>query len=143
MKIPMANKSGSGFIEDGDYLLRWPFNMVIIGKTGSGKGNLLLYMILTAKFLNKPDIIYYYGPNPYQDDMKYLKKITDQISRKIGYDCLILQRDVSKIPEPTEYGDKNVQKLVIFDDIIQIVKFKILFYNITQMVDIKIFHQFI
>ena len=68
-------------------------------------------MILTAKFFNKPDIIYCYGPNAYQDDMKYLKHITDQTSRKIG---LILQRDMSLITEPTEYGDKNARKLVIF-----------------------------
>ena len=118
MKIPRVNKSGSGFIEDEDYILRWPFNMVIIGRTGAGKGNLLLHMILTGKVFNKPDIIYYYGPNAYQDDMKYLKIITDQISRKIGYECLILQSDVSQIPEPTEYGDKNIRKSLIFDDII-------------------------
>ena len=118
MKIPRVNTSGSGFIEDKNYLLRWPFNMVIIVKTGSGKGNLLLHMILTTTFFNKPDIIYYFGPNAYQDDMKYLKNITDQISRKIGVVCLILKTDVSQIPEPNEYGDKIVCKLVICDDII-------------------------
>ena len=73
MKIPIVNKIGSGFIEDKKYLLRWPFNMIFVGKTGVGKSNLLLHMILSTKFFNKPDIIYYYGPNAYQDDMKYVK----------------------------------------------------------------------
>ena len=88
------------------------------GKTGAGKGNLLLHMILSTRFFNKSDTIYYYGPNACQEDMKYLKDITDNISRKIGYEFLILQTDVNKIPNPLEYGDKSVRKLVIFDDII-------------------------
>ena len=86
MKIPRVNKSSSGFIEDEKYLLRWPFNMVVVGKTGAGKGNVLLHMIVSTKVFNIPDIIYYYGPNAYQDDMTYLKNITDAISRKIGYE---------------------------------------------------------
>ena len=88
MKIPRVNKSGTGFIKDENYILQWAFNLTIIGRSGAGKGNLMLYMILSGRFFNKPDIIYYYGPNAYQDDMKYLKNIMDQISKKIGYDCL-------------------------------------------------------
>ena len=30
MKIPRVNKSESGVIEDQNYLLQWPFNMVIL-----------------------------------------------------------------------------------------------------------------
>ena len=118
MKIPRVNKSGDGFIEDQNYLLQWPFNMVIIGRSGSGKGNLLLHMILTARFFNKPGLFYYYGPNAYQNDMLFLNNIMDKISLKIGYSCLKLESDVSKIPEPCELGNKEICKIVIFDDII-------------------------
>ena len=100
MKIPRVNKSGNGFIEDENYILQWPLNMLIIGRSGSGNGNLLLHMILTARVFNKPSVFYYYGPNAYQSDMLVLKNIMDKISIKIGYDCLKLQSDVSQIPEP-------------------------------------------
>ena len=42
----------------------------------------------------------------------------DKISIKIGYDCLILQPDVSQIPEPQNLGNKDIRKIIIFDDII-------------------------
>ena len=74
MKIPRVNKTANGFNEDKKYILQWPFNMLIIGLSGCGKGNLILHMILTGRFFNKPGIFYYYGPNAYQDDMILLQK---------------------------------------------------------------------
>ena len=122
MRVPKVSKNkGSSYIENEGYILRWPFSMIIVGKSGCGKTNRLLYMILSTKFFNKPDIIYYYGANIYQDDIQYLKEITDRISKKVGYNILVLEPDSNLIPDTAEY-DYDSRKLVIFDDILNNVK---------------------
>ena len=51
--------TGGNSIDDEKYILSRPFGIIIVGSSGCGKTNLLLYMILSTKFLNQPDIIYY------------------------------------------------------------------------------------
>ena len=46
-------------IEDNDkYSLKWPFRMITIADSSRGKANLILYVIVSTKFFNKPYIIY-------------------------------------------------------------------------------------
>ena len=101
---------------DNDYILKWPFRMLIIGDSSRGKTNLVMYMILSCKFCNKPDIIYYYGRNIKQDKIEYLKSISDKMKEKIGYDFIVLEDDISKIPYADGYNNDS-KKLVIFDDL--------------------------
>ena len=92
--------------------------MIIGGKTGVGKVKLFLHIILSTKFFNRPDI-YCYGPNTFQDDMKYLKTITDKISKQVRYDILKLETAVKKVIDPSEFGNNELRKLVIFDGMIR------------------------
>ena len=101
---------------DHDYILKWPFRMLIIGDSSRGKTNLVMYMILSCKFFNKPDIIYYYGRNIKQDKIEYLKSISDKMKEKTGYDFIVLEDDISKIPYADGYNN-DCKKLVIFDDL--------------------------
>ena len=59
MKIPNLDMNKKE--NNNNYLLIWPFRMVIIGDSSRGKSNLVMYMILCCKFFNRPDLIYYYG----------------------------------------------------------------------------------
>ena len=73
-------------------------------------------MILSCKFFNKPDIVYYYGRNIQQDKIQYLKSISDKMKEKIGYDFIVLQDDITKIPYADGYNN-DCKKLVLFDDL--------------------------
>ena len=65
--------------------------------------------------------MYYYGRNIQQDKIQYLKSISDKIKEKIGYDFLILEDDITKIPYADGYNN-NCKKLVIFDDLMAVPK---------------------
>ena len=80
-----------------------------------------MYMILSCKFFNKPDIIYYYGRNIQQDKIQYLKSISDKMKEKLGYDFMVLEDDITKIPYSDSYNN-DCKKLVIFDDLMTVSK---------------------
>ena len=118
MKIPNLDMKK---IDDNDsYVLKWPFRMIIVGDSSRGKTNLVMYMILSAKFF-KPDIIYYYGRNIEQDKIKYIKSISDKLKSQIGYDFMLLENDPNNIPYADCY-DNDSKKLVIFDDLMTVSK---------------------
>ena len=120
MKIPNLDMNKKE--DDNNYILKWPFRMVIVGDSSRGKTNLTMYMILSGKFFNKPDIIYYYGPNIEQDKIQYLKSISDKIKSKIGYDFIVLENDPHNIPYSDTYLDNYSKKLIIFDDLMSATK---------------------
>ena len=95
--------------------------MVIVGDSSRGKTNLVMYMILSTKVCNKPDIVYYYGRNIQQDKIQYLKSISDKMKEKIGYDFIVLENDPSNIPY-ADFYDNDSEKLVIFDDLMTVSK---------------------
>ena len=94
--------------------------MIIVGDSSRGKTNLIMYMILSAKFF-KPDVIYYYGRNIEQDKIKYIKSISDKLKSQIGYDFMLLENDPNNIPYADCY-DNDSKKLVIFDDLMTVSK---------------------
>ena len=95
--------------------------MVSVGDSSRGKMNLVMYMILSTKFFNKPDIVYYYGRNINQDKIQYLKTISDKMKQKIGYDFIVLENDPNNIPYSDFYDDYS-KKLIIFDDLMTVSK---------------------
>ena len=118
MKIPNLDMKKKN--DNDSYILKWPFRMIIVGDSSRGKTNLVMYMILSAKFF-KPDVIYYYGRNIEQDKIKYIKSISDKLKSQIGYDFMLLENDVNKIPYADCY-DNDSKKLVIFDDLMSVSK---------------------
>ena len=114
MKIPNLDLNKKEC--DDNYILKWPFRLLVVGDSSRGKTNLIIYMILSCKFFNKPDIIYYYGRNIQQDKIQYLKSISDKMKEKIGYDFFVLIDDITKIPFCDGYNN-DCKKLVIFDDL--------------------------
>ena len=119
MRIPNLDMNKTE--DSDDYILTWPFRMIISGDSSRGKTNLTMYMILSGKFLNKVDIIYYFGRNIEQDKIKYIKSISDKLKSKIGYDFIVLENDPNNIPYADCY-DNDSKKLVIFDDLMCVSK---------------------
>ena len=118
MKIPNLDMNKKD--NNDSYILKWPFRMSISGDSSRGKTNLVMYMILSAKFF-KPDVIYYYGRNIEQDKIKYIKSISDKLKSHIGYDFMLLENDPNNIPYADCY-DNDSKKLVIFDDLMTVSK---------------------
>ena len=118
MKIPNLDMKKKD--NNDSYILKWPFRMSISGDSSRGKTNLVMYMILSAKFF-KPDVIYYYGRNIEQDKIKYIKSISDKIKSQIQYDFMLLENDPNNIPYADCY-DNDSKKLVIFDDLMTVSK---------------------
>ena len=117
MKIP--NLDIKKETDDDKYILKWPFRLLVIGDSSRGKTNLVMFMILSCRFFNKPDIIYYYGRNIQQDKIQYLKSISDKMKEKIGYDFILLIDTVTNIPY-ADFYDNTSKKLVIFDDLMTV-----------------------
>ena len=118
MKIPNLDMKKKD--NNDSYILKWPFRMSISGDSSRGKTNLVMYMILSAKFF-KPDVIYYYGRNIEQDKIKYIKCISDKLKSQIQYDFMVLENDPNNIPYADCY-DNDSKKLVIFDDLMTVSK---------------------
>ena len=118
MKIPNLDMNKKD--NNDSYILKWPFRMSISGDSSRGKTNLVMYMILSAKFF-KPDVIYYYGRNIEQDKIKYIKSISDKLKSQIAYDFMLLENDPNNIPYADCY-DNDSKKLVIFDDLMTVSK---------------------
>ncbi len=62
------------------------FQLIMAGKTHSGKTNLLMFMLL--KPIVYFDKIYIYTQNMHQDKMQELIKIMEPISKTVGYNVL-------------------------------------------------------
>ena len=120
MKIPNSDFNKKEC--DNNYILKWPFRLLVVGDSSRGKTNAIIFMILSCEFFDRPDIIYYYGRNIKQDKIQYLKSISDKMKEKIGYDFLVLQDDIEKIPYADSYDKSNCKKLVIFDDLMTVNK---------------------
>ena len=96
--------------------------MIVVGDSSRGNIHLILYMIMSTKFFNTPDIIYYYGCNILQDKIQYLREIYQQISKQVGYEILILDNNHQNISYADGFNNNNARKLVIFDDLLGLPK---------------------
>ena len=88
------------------------FRMLICGRSGCGKTNLLYFML--TKPLLYYDEIYLYVRNLEQDKYQDLIKKMAELSHKVGYNILNVSND--EIIPVKEMGYEENQKLVIFDD---------------------------
>ena len=87
------------------------FRMLICGKSGCGKTNLLMHILL--KPLIQYDRIYLYSKSLGQEKLQYLCKRLKEVLDQVGYDVMVCSNDEVK---PLDELPINNQKLVIFDD---------------------------
>ena len=90
------------------------YQMLVCGRTGSGKTNTVMYML--RKPLVYYDKIYLYTRNPHQDKVQDLKKVMDVVSQRVGCDVLEI-KDPDDIMDTKEYPE-GIRKIVIFDDLV-------------------------
>ena len=115
MEIPNYDsdeKTDKNFKQLFSFMPKETFQMLICGKTGSGKTNLLYHMLI--KPLLYFDEIYLYARNLHQDKYKKLIQKMSELSSKVGYEILHVSND--EITPVTEMDYEDNQKTVIFDD---------------------------
>ena len=88
------------------------FRMLICGKSGSGKTNMLYHMLIVP--LLYFDEIYLYAKNLNQEKYQNLMNKMNEMSRIVGYDVMTVSND--KIIPINDIDYEDNQKLVIFDD---------------------------
>ena len=88
------------------------FRMLICGKSGSGKTNLLYHMLIEP--LLYFDEIYLYAKNLNQEKYQKLMNKMNERSKKVGYDIMNISIDKIIPVDDMDYEDN--QKLIIFDD---------------------------
>ena len=105
----------NNFKQLNDYMPDRCFRMLICGKTGCGKTNTVLHMLI--KPLIYYDKILLYSKNLDQEKYAYLSEILERIAKvnMIPIDE-ILQRSNEEIKPISEMEEDRNQKAVIFDD---------------------------
>ena len=88
------------------------FRMLICGKSGIGKTNLLYHMLIKPPI--HYDEIYLYAKNREQEKYQRLMRKMCEIGSQINYDILNVSND--KITAVSEMDYEDNQKIVIFDD---------------------------
>lgn len=97
---------------------QWPFRCLMVGGSASGKTNLLLNFLLNN--LLYYDKLYLYSKSLEQPKYQYLIKAIEDICEKKDIDIgskLFYSDDINAIKSLEEL-DKNVQNLVVFDDLL-------------------------
>ena len=117
MEIPNYDSDSDGenkYKQLYSYMPSDTFRMLICGNSGSGKTNLLYYMLI--KPLLHYDEIYLYAKNLEKQKYRNLIRKMREMSRQVGYEVLNTSND--KIIPVDEMDYEDNQKLVIFDDYI-------------------------
>ena len=115
MEIPNCDSTdedvGKKFEQLYPYMPSDTFRMLICGSSGSGKTNLLYYMLMEPLlYFNK---IYLYARNLEQDKYEKLIKKMREISHQVGCEILNVSNDEITPVNEMDYGEN---KIVIFDD---------------------------
>ena len=81
----------NGFVQRYIYMPDKPFRMLICGKSGCGKINLLMNILL--KPLLQYDKIYLFSKSLEQEKLQYLRKRLKEVSDQVGYDVRVCSND--------------------------------------------------
>ena len=125
----VSNKN-TGFSEDND----WPFRMLIIGPSGSGKSNTLLHLINN---LHPIDKIYLYAKDIHEPKYEYLINKREQAGIKNLNDphaFIEYSDDMNDVLDDINNYNKNRDKkvLIVFDDMIADIEYNKNFKRIIK-----------
>ena len=123
----VSNKN-TGFSEDND----WPFRMLIIGPSRSGKTNTLLHLINN---LHPIDKIYLYAKDIHKPKYEYLINKREQVGIKNLNDShAFIEYDMNDILDDINNYNKNRDKkvLIVFDDMIADIEYNKIFKRIIK-----------
>ena len=103
----------------------WPFRMLIIGPSGSGKINTLLYLINN---LHPIDKIYLYATDIHETQYEYLINKREQAGIKNLNDpqaFIEYSDDMNDVLDDINNYNKNIDKkvLIVFDDMIADIEY--------------------
>ena len=126
----VSNKKGMSSLERND----WPFRMLIIGSSGSGKINTLLHLINNFHPIDK---IHLYAKDIGEEKYNYLINKSKQAGIKNLNDpkaFIDYSNDMSNAPDDINYYNKNRDKkvLIIFDDMIADIEYNTDFKKIIK-----------
>ena len=112
----------------------WPFRMLIIGQSGSGKTNVLLHLISN---LNPIDKIYLYAKDIHEPKYKYLIKKREQAGIKNLNDphaFIEYSDDMDDVLDDINNYNKNRDKkvLIVFDNMIADIEYDKKFNRIIK-----------
>ena len=106
---------------------KWPFFMIVVGKTGSGKSNIALDLVFRFAAYDR---VYMYVKKPNEDKMELVREFFAKVCEvknekgkiegtKSDYkvDDLLFIGGVNDIKDPSEY-DPEYQNLIWFDDMV-------------------------
>ena len=125
----VSNKN-MGFSEDNN----WPFRMLIVGLSGSGKANTLLHLINS---LHPIDKIYLYAKDIHEPKYEYLINKREQAGIKNLNDphaFIEYSDDMSDVLDDINNYNKNRDKkvLIVFDDMIADIEYNKNFKRIIK-----------
>ena len=120
-KSSLEDTTGSSSKERND----WPFRMLIIGSSGSGKTNTLLHLINDLHPLDK---IYLYAKNIHEPKYEYLINKREQAGIKNLTDphaFIEYSDDMNDVLDDINNYNKNRDKkvLIVFDDMIADIEY--------------------
>ena len=115
-----TNKNKIEHNSEWSYIPDYPYRILLVGGSGSGKTNALLNLIY-----NQPDIdkIYLYAKDPYEAKYQYLIKNREKVGLNYFNDpkaFIEYSNDMQDVYENTEDYNlgKNCEIIIVFDDMI-------------------------
>jgi len=109
---------------DNPITVQHPGRCILIGKSGAGKSNLLLNLLLTKETKITYNRVYMIVKDLTEDKTRYLQKCFSDIQAKIlkktgeNIEIFTLSDKMEDIPNLDDSLDKGLQNLLIFDDLI-------------------------
>jgi len=94
---------------------QWPFRIALIGRSGSGKTNLMFNLLRQTVYDDLTVIARTLDNTQYQS----LMQVVDEAEQKIGHPVAIFSEKLEDLPPVKDYSP-SLQHLVLFDDLISL-----------------------